>query len=412
MGYKGRLAAWSAAGFLRHLALYGAVLAGALALVGAAVVAVGSLATRIALAKADRAADREWSEALAPLSTVPERYPTTETDDRALRLEAIAGSLGIQLAAGAAPQPARPTAGVDAGRLASAVALLLAGDPPVWAMDVADCRAAPATSERGHRELQRLLLSTAERAIAQGQPAPAGELLAASWRLNEALLRSPCLDCHLAACGIVEQQMALLGELPDPGDEWRVRLAALDLVEHTLEAYRFEAWRARCLADHRFADLHPAASWLVRPLARLAAHQQHEAMLFAVRELPRRDLRSFDADAFVAEQHARVSRANPVGQSALPHDWTSWPRSLRAALSVDLALRVLELRAAARAGGRAALGPQPRQPSRLAGVDWLYEAAPGGVVITIDSAGWPEMAERPLRAAVDLRPATLRGGGA
>jgi len=85
------------------------------------------------------------------------------------------------------------------------------------------------------------------------------------------------------------------------------------------------------------------------------------------------------------------------------------PRSMRAALSVDLALRVLELRAAA-AGGEPR--PQPRQPSRAAGVDWLYEAIPGGITITIDSTGWPEMAERPLRAVVRLRPAAARGGGA
>jgi len=410
MGYSGRLVTWSATGFLRHLALFGAALAGALILVGAVVIGAGSLATRIALAMADRAADREWAEALAPLSTVPERYPVTETDDRALRLEGIAASLGIHLeAVESGALPAGPATVVDPVRLASAVALLLSGDPPVWAMDVTDCRAAPATSERGHRELQRLLLSTAGRAIARGEPATAREILEASWRLNESLLRSPCLDCHLAACAIIEQEMALLVELPDPGDEWRVRLAALDLEQHTLEAYRFEAWRARCLADRHVAELHPALSWVARPLARLAAHQQHEAMLFAVRELPRRDLRSFDADDFAAEQHARVSRANPIGQSSLPHDWTSWPRSMRAALSVDLALRVLELRAAAADGEPR---PQPRQPSRVTGVDWLYEAIPGGIAITIDSAGWPEMAERPLRAVVRLRPAAARGGGA
>jgi hypothetical protein len=188
---------WSITGVARHLALYGAVLAAALVLVGAVVIGAGSLATRIALAKADRAADREWAEALAPLSTVPERYPFAETDDRALRLEGIAASLGIHLeAVESGGLPAGPATVVDPARLASAVALLLSGDPPVWAMDVTDCRAAPATSERGHRELQRLLLSTAGRAIARGEPATAREILEASWRLHESLLRSACLDCH------------------------------------------------------------------------------------------------------------------------------------------------------------------------------------------------------------------------
>ena len=103
--------------------------------------------------------------------------------------------------------------------------------------------------------------------------------------------------------------------------------------------------------------------------------------------------------------------SNPIAQATLPHDWSSWPRSLRAALSVDLALRVLELRTAA-ADDRWPVSPQPRQPSRLPGVDWLYEAGPDGIRITIDSAGWPEMSARPLRAVVSLRPVAHRGGGA
>jgi hypothetical protein len=410
MGYRRRLLSWSIAGLLRHLALLGAILAAALALVGAVTIGGGSIAARIALARADRTADREWAAALAPLSTVPGRYPPTETDDRALRLEGIAASLGIRLEAGGPTQPpSSPLHRVDPARLAAAVELLRAGDPPVWAMDPSDCHGAPATDLQGQRELQRLLLATAGRTIARGEPAVAAELLEASWKLNEALLRSPDLGTHVAACAIVEQQMMLLCELPEPGDEWRVRLAALDLEQHTLEAYRVEAWRARCLADRDpLPELHPALRVIGRPLARLLAHQQHAAMLAAVRELPRRDLRTFDADAFAAEQHGRVSRANPIAQATLPHDWSSWPRSLRAALSVDLALRVIELRAAA-AAGRVPASPQQRQPSRLPGVDWLYEAQPAGIRIAIDSAGWPEMAARPLEADLRLGPAPRRG---
>jgi hypothetical protein len=412
MGYRRRLLSWSIAGLLRHLALLGAILAAALVLVGAIAIGGGSIAARIALARADRTADREWAAALAPLSTVPGRYPPAETDDRALRLEGIAASLGIRLEAGGSTQPpSSPHHGADPARLAAAVELLRAGDPPVWATDLSDCRGAPATDLQGQRELQRLLIATAGRRIARGEPTAAAELLEASWKLNEALLRSPDLVTHVAACEVVEQQMMLLCELPEPGDQWRVRLAALDLEQLTLEAYRVEAWRARCLADRdSLATIHPALRVIGLPLARLLAHQQHAAMLVAVRELPRRDLRSFDADGFAAEQHSRVSRANPIAQATLPHDWSSWPRSLRAALSVDLALRVLELRAAA-AGGREPASPQPRQPSRLPGVDWLYDARPDGIRIAIDSAGWPEMAARPLAANLSLRPASRHGAG-
>jgi hypothetical protein len=342
---------------------------------------------------------------------VPGRYPPTETDERALRLEGIAASLGIRLEAGgptgAAPSPRR---GTDPTRLAAAVELLLAGEPPVWATDLRDCRAEIATDLRGHRELQTLLLAAAGRALARGEVGVAAELVEASWRLNEAILSSPGLDTHVAACATLEPQMALLAELPDPGEEWRLRLAALDIEQHALEAYRFEAWRARCVAESSgLPGLHPVLRTASRPLARLLAHQQHQAMLFAVRELPQRDPRSFDAEAFAAELRSRVPRGNPIAQATLPHDWSSWPSSLRAALSIDLALRVLEARAAAAAGRQLETVP-PRQPSRIPGVDWLYEMQPDRLRIVIDSGGWPEMAARPLAAEIRLRPAPRRGG--
>ena len=403
---------WSITGAVQHLALYGTMLAAALVLVGLMALAGGSLATRLALAAADREADREWAAALAPLSAVPERYPPTETNEQALRLEGLAASLGVRLEAGETGVPTAPPRSTDPARLASMVALLLEGAPPVWAMDINGCSGTPATNLRGHRELQQMLLAAAGRAIARGEAAAGSSILEASWRLNESLLRSPDLDSLATASVVLEQQTALLCELPFPGEHWRVRLATLDLEGLAHEAYRFEAWQARCTADRdSLAEIHPALRAVGRPLARLLAHRQHQTMLFAVRELPQRDPRSFDADAFVAEQHARVPRANLIAQASLPHDWSSWPRTVRASLSVDLALRVIELRSAA-AAGREAVRPQPRQPSPIAGVDWLYRTDPDGISITIDAAGWPAMAERPLRAAVGDRPTRPRGGGA
>jgi len=108
-----------------------------------------------------------------------------------------------------------------------------------------------------------------------------------------------------------------------------------------------------------------------------------------------------------------VPRANRIARASLPTDWTSWPISVRAALDVELGLRVLELRTAF--AGRPEVDlprPQPRQPSRVPGVDWLYDVTADRVTITIDSSGWPEMAERPLQAAFLLPSASRRGGGA
>lgn len=414
MGFRRRLVTWSITGLVQQLVLVGLALASAVVFVAVVFIGTTWIAGRIAIPIVDRAADRPWAEALAPLSTVPDRYPVTETNQTALRLEAVAASLGIWLDVDGDSRPTTHAHGeIDAETFAEILSLLAAGEPPAWAIDVSDCAGAPATSVRGHLRLQRTLLATGRLALAEGRSSDAALMLEASWQLNSALLRSPSVAAHQAACSIVEQEMSLLRSLPSPEDHWRVRLAALDLERHALEVYRFEAWRAPCLAARFLSDIHPVVGSVGRPPARLLAHQQQEAMLFAVRELPNRDIRSFDPDAFVAEQHGRVPRANRIARASLPTDWTSWPISVRAALDVELGLRVLELRTAF--AGRPEVDlprPQPRQPSRVPGVDWLYDVTADRVTITIDSSGWPEMAERPLQAAFLLPSASRRGGGA
>lgn len=405
VSFRRRTVRWSITGGVRHAVLLATVLSGTLIVLAAGSVAATAVAARIALPMLDDAADRRWAEALAPLSSLPERYPVTETGDAAHRLDGLAASLGISLEENGAADPAPPRSGpVDPAVFAAVVTLLTSGDAPAWAMDVFSCEGAPSTSLDGHLRLQRLLLATARLALESGSPVEAERMLEASWQLNDQLLRSPSVAVHRTACVVVEQQMTLLRSLPEPAGRWRVRLAALDLEAHALESYRFEAWRLRCRADRFLMDVHPLLGAVAAPVARLLAHRQHDAMLFAVRELPQRDIRVFDPDAFVAEQHARVPRTNPIARDSLPVDWTSWPDSVRAALDVELALRVLELRARWRDSGRGAEPPrlQPRQPSRVAGIDWIYGVEPGAVTVAVDGAGWRSMLERPLTATVAL----------
>jgi hypothetical protein len=414
MGFRQRLVTWSITGLVQHLVLVGLAFASALVFVTVVFIGTAWVAGQIAVPIVDRAADRHWAEAVAPLSTVPDRYPVTDTNESALRLEQAAAEVRIFLDVEGGSDPAStPQSEIDAESFEEILSLLLVAEPPAWAIDVSDCVGAPATSLRGHLQLQRLLLATGRVALAQGRASDAARMLEASWQLNSSLLRSPSAAAHLAACSIVEQEMSLLRSLPSPEDHWRVRLAALDLERHALEVYRFEAWRATCLAARFMSDIHPVIGSAGRPVASLLAHQQQEAMLFAVRELPRRDIRSFDPDAFVAEQHGRVPRANRPAHASLPTDWTSWPLSVRAALDVELGLRVLELRTAF-AGKSEVEVPRPhtRQPSRVPGVDWLYDATADRVTITIDSTGWPEMAARPLQAILLLPAVSGRGSGA
>ncbi len=287
---------------------------------------------------------------------------------------------------------------------------LLTEEQPVWGLDLADCRGDVATNLDGQVNLQRVLMAAAHKALRSASPDQAAQILEASWRLNDGLLRSPGVDEHLAATDVVVMQMEMLRQLPEPADHWKLRLAATDVQRQALAAYHFDAWRLRCRSTSFLSNLRPMIGFVASPFARLLAIQQHKAMVFAVDELPERDLGTFDSDAFVADQHAFVSRWNPIGRSGLPMDWNSWPISVLAALDVELAQRVLDLRSVFHSSKRpTSLVVQPRQPSTTLDIDWLYETSGETIHIVLDDSGWTFAGVRPLRATV--KPDTAKAGG-
>ncbi len=433
MSFRQRLAAWATSGFLQQMLVLGLGAGAALSLVAFSVLFFGSLAVRVALPAVDRQADSGWSESLGPLSTLPNRYPRVATNSTARRVESLAAGLGICVAAdpaGPCPDAAdeetftqiqqalqsmevdeetylsaarnvNPWLARNSDRIQELVATLLVDDQPVWGLDLVDCHGGLATNLEGQVDLQRVLMAAAHRALRLTSPDQASRILEASWRLNDNLLRSPGLDEHLAATDVVVLQMELLRLLPEPADHWKLRLAATDVQRQALDAYRFEAWRLRCRGASFLANIHPVIGFVAGPFARLLAIQQHQAMVFAVDELPHRDIRTFDSDAFVSEQHALVSRWNPIARSALPLDWSSWPTSVLAALDVELTQRVLDLRSVLRSSDRSSsLVLQPRQPSTLTEFDWLYETSGEMIHIVLDDNGWPPAGDRLLRATV------------
>ncbi len=436
MSFQQRLAAWVTTGFVQHTLLIGLGAGAALVLVAFSILFFGSLAVRAALPAVERQVDSGWSEVLGPLSTLPDRYPPVVTNSAARRVESLAAGLGICVAgdpAGPCPDTTDETqftailpamTAVDkhsplvdmwlaenGDLIQDLVVVLLAQEPPIWGLDLADCRGDLATRLAGQVNLQRVLMTAAHKALRSDSPDQASQILEASWRLNDNLLRSPGLDEHLAATEVVVLQMDLLGQLPDPADHWKLRLAATDVKRQALDAYRFSAWRLRCRTSSFLADLHPVIGFVAGPFARLLAIQQQRAMVFAVNELPRLDIRTFDSDAFVAKQHGLVSRWNPIARSGLPMDWSSWPTSVLASLNVELAQRVLDLRSILKNSNRpVSMVLQPRQPSTTLDVDWLYETSGENIHIVLDDTGWAFFRKRLPRADVSMSPERTGGG--
>jgi len=435
MSYQQRLAAWATSGFLQQMLLLGLGASAALILVVFSILFFGSLAVRVALPAVDRRVDSGWSGVLGPLSTLPDRYPAVVTNPAARRIESLSAGLGICVAKdpagpcpdtideadftetlGALPAIDDHTPLVDrwlsrhSDSIQNLVTTLLTEEQPVWGLDLADCRGDLATNLDGQVNLQRVLMAAAHKALRSASPDQAAQILEASWRLNDGLLRSPGLDEHLAATEVVVMQMEILRQLPEPADHWKLRLSATDVQRHVLVAYHFDAWRLRCRSSSFLSNLRPMIGFVASPFARLLAIQQHQAMVLAVDELPERDLRTFDSDAFVAEQHALVSRWNPIGRSGLPMDWSSWPISVQAALDVELAQRVLDLRSVLHSPNRPTpLVLQPRQPSTILDIDWLYETSGETIHIVLDDTGWTFAGVRQLRATV--KPDTAKTGG-
>ena len=445
MRFEQRLTAWSVAGFLQQALFVGAGASAALVLVAAAVIAFGSLAIRAVLPAIDRHVEQGWVDALGPLSTLAERYPKLQKNPAARQVEVFAATLGVSLASeedAAAPIPnpqqvaafskVRASLLADAGdpgrhpydrpardawmsRNSSTIndlaGTVVNGDVPVWAMDLDDCVGSFAVKLDGLVDLQNAILASAQWSIDAGDLDRATTLLETSWRLNDTLQRNPRLEEHLAAITVVDHQMTVLRRHPDPGGHWKVRLAALDLERRALEAVRLDAWLLRCRAAAVLNSLHPVLGVFAQPFARLLAIQQHQAMVWAVEELPARNVTRFDPDRFVAEQHRRIPRWNTIARSGLPDDWQFWPDSVRGSLYVELALRTLELQDAIRHSDR--FNPSdlaPRQPSRVPGVEWSYTFDPGTVSIALDDGAWLNDQAGQLSATVSLPSAIPPGG--
>jgi hypothetical protein len=268
----------------------------------------------------------------------------------------------------------------------------------VWDNDIAVYTDGPATDLEGHRLLQRVLATEALLAAELGRMTDVSDALTAMWRINQPLLAGPQPPSQAAGRGNLELQLAVLSRLDQPPEGWRERLSSQNPMASALAGYLCETWQIRQRAETLLDSRHSILGFIIQPFARALAVHHEQTMLFAVTELPDRDVTTFDPDEFGAELFARVPRWNTASRAALPADWSTWPHSVRTALRTELTERVLELRSRPDAVDRI----QPRQPAGISGLSWSYEVRGSAVTISIEPEPFAGAGGRPLRATVDL----------
>lgn len=417
-----------------------------LIIVGALLAAIGILALVFYARSARHQAEveRSWVALLGGKSFL-ERYPATATNVTALRLEALAERLGVDLAQPSVgdrlqgeeaarfkeigdslkehsrriahheggPLPALPpelAAFLAAARapLAETVTLLLASEAPAWERDLTRGAQAPLPNLLGILHLQRLLLVRAAEQARAGDEEAALHTLDASWRLNEAVFEGPSLIEQLIAQGALDGQLPLLGGLCSPPRIWAERLAGLELRPRALVALYAEGFWIEQTASlpqplapqfpQKPGEEEPEVPSFLLPLVRWGMRDHVWRWNAMLEKLPRQDVRTLNSQAFFQAEFARVPRWQIVSRLLMPNFLDVWTRTVRRELAVERTALVLEERA--RIGARRPAASE-RRPSLVSGLDWLIERTTEGATIRLDGdLADPGKDPTPLRYAL------------
>ncbi len=358
---------------------------------------------------------------------------TTPRNSAALQLETAAAELGVALAPLQSPHrvqpdsetaaalaevadtfvnPRRPSPWPNAARYVAwhtsasrqvddLVAVALRGDLPRWQID-ADRPTPPDVDLGGMLQLQHILLSEAWIAIVEHRSRAASRLLHASWRINESLLGSPELVVQETAMTVLEDLLPMLRLAPDPSPVSERQLASVDPVAGVRGAYLFEARRSRHRAQRMQWGRQRQLRFIVQPFAVLATMPQETAVVDAVTRLDPAQVATFDGGAFAADLDRLIPRWNALARRAMPSSWQSWPRSVHAALALDLTRHTLDVRRRVRDGGGGIDGSPAAWPDPVTGGTWVCHIAGRQVVIALEPNPFPEGAWPALRYTVAL----------
>jgi hypothetical protein len=382
---------------------------------------IGALALTAWRASVDRRLDAGWRRSLGGASFL-ERYPATQENATVRDLEKLGAAIGIDMApfetpghvhpapeaakrfeaikeplkdfyaksrvsteGTLAPPPPRLAAFLESVRpgLDAIRSRLAKGPAPVWARDLEAGWETKIPNYLGVLMLQKLLLLDAGQQLRAGRETQAGEILETSWRLNQAMAdNNPVLIPQLMALVVTRLQQPVLRSFSRTPAGWSARLLHLDLQSRVLLAFQGEVFSA-----HRTATLdRPVPEFTWGPTGQAFLHwmlwDATRRVSPILEDLPRRDVRSFDPDAFELEQRASMPRWQIAARSLFPNSLYTWPRSAHAELEAELTALILEERERLAAGG------PPRsadhRPSRVKGLSWIYEDLPRATVLHLD----------------------------
>lgn len=373
-------------------------------------------------------AERAWAQALEPMSVFGKRFPKAPTSEAAIKLNELAGRLGIEMLpppSGARPNPAPVfttlgawVAGIEkqasdqpqvppkevadflsahGSDIEAIVAHLRSGGPIAWETDLSRHFSAPVPSLIGHRDLQNVLLAWALAAAAKGDAGKAAETLDASWKLSDGVRSRADLISALIAYLTRQKALESLRHLKGMPEAWQRRVVEDDPRALFLRALQAEAYSfARGMKYGGFSLLRkgdvqtPFTRYVDRPLSapyfRLCGADYSVRLARVVGELRTLPCGT-DLAALNDKALAAIPRWNFLARIVMPHLFLGWRTAVSTALSAELTRQVLEARALrAAAGGGVWPGEKTTTASATCpGSTWVRERAEdGSLTIALD----------------------------
>jgi hypothetical protein len=222
--------------------------------------------------------EKDWVQSFGTLQHLLDRYPKTETNETAHRLEELVKPLGLDLTPRdpevifhepvsrdsesrkavreyLTSQLQKPEAAIDppppgvltfltahAGDLSAVEEALVTLPPPAWTFDSASLpRSQAIPSVLALNWLQRALLTEAL-THAGTDNAAAARALDASWKLNQWLRETPDLMCQLIALAVARMQVGTLRKVEVDEKIWRPRMTEHDFKRSVFDTQLLVLW--------------------------------------------------------------------------------------------------------------------------------------------------------------------------
>jgi hypothetical protein len=404
------------------LRLAAAVLAALAALAGVWIVGGNAWATH-----REAQCDRAWTATFGSVDDLKKKYPTRVTNETAKRLVELTRGTVFDLTPVVGPlepegmrrsaewnrsqsavdylqaQAAKAEAAIDPppeetvrflderrAALDGIEALLIAGPPPEWALDLslpADERRPP--NGLGQIRVQRILLARALTAAQGGHGDVAARSLEASWNLNESLRMRPETISALLGIAITRLEVGVLRKVNVEESVWEKRLTGLNPKAALLDwlglDYRLDTLRTNWNAvksDTDRSSFQPAWDFLGRPWYRMeiaAYSNQMRIELDRLRSSPLSDRPSEPENATKGWGLAHI-----LASITLPNIRNTFVRADRLVVDAELTSKILEAsRIRKENGGHWPAAIPGIESSRYKDASWRYEASPDGSRMSI-----------------------------